>query len=72
MDLINFVNNFAAQHAWVGLVIAILIALHTGLKALRDALDTTPQTDDNWFERGITIMGKVVGYLAGFRAKSNP
>lgn len=70
--MIDVLNNFAQQHAWVGLTIAIIIALHTGLKALRDAIDTTPQTDDNWFERTVTIMGKVTSYLAGFRAKKNP
>ena len=72
MNPIDYINNFAQQHAWIGLTIAIIIALHTGLKALRDAIDTTPQTDDNWFERTVTIMGKVTSYLAGFRAKKNP
>ena len=72
MNPIEYINNFAQQHAWIGLAIAIIIALHTGLKALRDAIDSTPQTDDNWFERTVTIMGKVTGYLAGFRAKKNP
>lgn len=70
--MIELLNNFAQQHAWIGLTIAIIIAVHTGLKALRDAIDTTPQTDDNWFERTVTIMGKVTSYLAGFRAKKNP
>lgn len=70
--MIDVLNNFAQQHAWIGLTIAIIIAVHTGLKALRDAIDTTPQTDDNWFERTVTIMGKVTSYLAGFRAKKNP
>ena len=68
----DFINNFAQQHAWVGIAIASIIAVHTGLKALRDAIDTTPQTDDNWFERSITILGKIAGYLAGIRAKKNP
>ena len=72
MSPIDYLNNFAQQHAWLGLTIAIVIAAHTGLKALRDAIDNTPQTDDNWFERAVTIMGKITGYLAGFRAKKNP
>ena len=70
--MIDVLNNFAQQHAWIGLTIASIIAVHTGLKALRDAIDTTPHTDDNWFERTVTIMGKVTSYLAGFRAKKNP
>ena len=70
--MIENLNNFAQQHAWVGLTIAFIIAAHTGMKALRDAIDTTPQTDDNWFERTVTILGKVSGYLIGFRAKKNP
>lgn len=65
----EWLNNFAQDHAWVGLTISIVIAAHTGLKALRDAIDTTPQTDDNWFERIVTILGKVSGYLVGSRAK---
>jgi len=67
--MIDIINNFALQHAWIGFGIAVIIALHTGLKAFRDAIDTTPDTDDNWFERSMTIFGKVVAYLAGFRAK---
>lgn len=65
MDL----NNFILEHAWLGAVIVILIAVHTILKAVRDAIDKTPATDDNAFERIVTIMGKVASYLAGFRAK---
>ena len=41
-------------------------------KRFAGGIDTTPHTDDNWFERLVTIMGKVTGYLAGFRAKKNP
>ena len=41
----------------------ILIALHTFLKAIRDAIDSTPETDDNIFEKVVTLFGKVMGYL---------
>lgn len=70
--MIDWLNLFAIEHAWVGLTIAVLVALHTGLKAYRDAVDTTPETDDNWFEKAVTIMGKIVGYLGGIRSKKNP
>lgn len=69
---VDWLNNFAQENAWVGLTIAAILALHTGLKALRDAIDATPETDDNWFEKAVTIMGKAAKYLAGFRAKKNP
>lgn len=65
MDL----NAFVLQHAWVGAAIIIVIAVHTILKAVRDAIDKTPETDDNKFERFVTIMGKVAKYLAGIRSK---
>lgn len=63
------INAFISQHAWVLAAITILIAVHTILKAVRDAIDKTPATDDNAFERIVTIMGKIAAYLAGFRAK---
>ena len=70
--MIDWINTFALEHQWVGLSLAVFIAVHTGLKALRDALDTTPDTDDNWFEKAVTIMGKMVGYFGGVRSKKNP
>ena len=42
----DWLNNFALQHAWVTIVIAAILAVHTGLKAYRDAVDTTPESDD--------------------------
>lgn len=51
-------------------VSVVLLSLHTFLKAIRDAFDKTPQTDDNWFERLVTALGKAIGYLAtGARPK---
>jgi len=47
---------------WV-VVGVVFIAFHTFLKAVRDAIDKTPATDDNWFERLVTIVGKVASYL---------
>lgn len=54
------------QQNWVAIGVVVL-GIHATLKGLRDAIDKTPATDDNWFERGVTIMGKLVGYLFGKR-----
>lgn len=54
--------------AKITLVTTILLALHTFLKAVRDAIDTTPETDDNWFEKLMTFLGKVANYFAGKRS----
>jgi hypothetical protein len=50
------------QANWVG-IIAVFLALHKILVSIRDILDKTPQTDDNWFEKFVTVVGKLVGYL---------
>ncbi len=65
MDL----NVLVSQNLWVVAGITLFIAVHTILKAVRDAIDKTPATDDNAFERAVTIMGKAAGYLVGIRAK---
>lgn len=69
MDLIEILNNFAANHQWVMWIVVGYLSLHTAIKSIRDAIDTTPATDDNWFEKTATIMGKIAAYLIGFRAK---
>jgi hypothetical protein len=43
--------------------LSVLVALSISLKAFRDAFDKTPATDDNWFERAVTIVGKAVTSL---------
>ena len=53
---------------WEKIFIA-LIVLQNVIKGVRDAVDTTPETDDNAFEKFCTVSGKVLGYLIGFRAK---
>lgn len=50
------------QNNWVG-IIAVYLAVHKFAVSVRDVLDKTPDTDDNWFERLVTIMGKLAGYL---------
>lgn len=54
------------QAHWVQIGV-IALAIHTALKGVRDALDKTPETDDNLFEKIVSIIGKVVGYLFGSR-----
>ena len=55
------------QANWVQIGV-VALSLHTFLKALRDALDKTPETDDNAFEKIVTILGKFISYLFGKRA----
>lgn len=51
---------------WVQISV-IALAAHTFLKAIRDTIDSTPETDDNIFEKAVTYIGKVVGYIFGQR-----
>lgn len=44
-------------------ILLVAIALNTFLKALRDAIDKTPETDDNVLERIWSIVTKALGYL---------
>jgi hypothetical protein len=60
--LISFFRDNWAQ------ILVIALALHTFLKAVRDAIDSTPDTDDNWFEKLVTVIGKVLNYFTGKRA----
>lgn len=55
------------QTNWVQITV-IVLAVNTCLKAIRDAIDATPETDDNFFEKAVSFIGKVVGYLFGQRA----
>ena len=55
------------QQNWVAIGV-IALAAHTFLKAVRDAIDKTPATDDNWFEKFVTVLGKAVAYLGGKRS----
>lgn len=50
------------QANWVGIVAGYL-ALHKLLVTVRDVLDKTPATDDNAFEKFVTVMGKLAVYL---------
>ena len=67
MDVIEILNTFASQHPWIFVVVAIYVAVVTAIKGIRDAIDTTPETDDNWFERIVTILWKTLKYAVGIR-----
>jgi hypothetical protein len=51
-------------------ILLVVIVLSNINKGLRDALDTTPGTDDNAWEKASTVISKVLGYLLGFRPKA--
>ncbi len=54
---------------WVQFVAGYLLAIKV-ITAIRDAVDSTPESDDNWFERAVTILKTTGQYLVlGKRAK---
>ena len=61
MDKIQIVIDWFKDN-WLTFTVCF-IAFHTFLKSIRDAIDKTPATDDNWFERLVTVLGKAVAYL---------
>lgn len=57
------------QSNWVQVVAGYVFFIQV-MKAVRDAVDTTPLTDDNWFERTCTVMSKLTAsLLTGARPK---
>ena len=50
-------------------IFIIIIVVQNFVKGLRDALDTTPETDDNILEKICSISNKILGYMIGFRSK---
>ena len=65
MDIVNLLKNH-----WVEIGVALL-GIHTLLKGIRDAIDKTPQSDDNVFEKFVSLSGKILGYLFGKRPINN-
>jgi hypothetical protein len=53
------------QTNWVQVGV-IAFAIHTALKAIAEAIDKDPKTD-NKFERAIKFFGNLIGYLFGKR-----
>ena len=64
MDIWNFVVTY-----WDKILIVVIVLSNIN-KGLRDALDSTPTTDDNIWEKTSTVLSKVLGYLLGFRPKA--
>lgn len=50
------------QQNWVGIVAGYLLFVKV-ITTLRDAIDTTPGVDVNWFERAVTILNKLTTAL---------
>lgn len=50
------------QTNWVQITV-VGLAVSKILTVVRDAIDKTPNTDDNWFERMVTIINKVAAQL---------
>lgn len=70
MNIPEIVTNIVeyVKANWIAIGV-IYLAFHTFLKAIRDAFDKTPETDDNIFERIVTILGKATKYfITGKRA----
>lgn len=81
--ILNFAYGLFMAHPKLAAFLLLFIALHTAIKAFVDALvssraqwDKTPTTDDNWYEKALTVAvrilavtGKAVAYMAGFRPK---
>ena len=57
------------QSHWVGIAAGYLLVIKV-LTTIRDAIDASPLTDDNWFERACTIMSKLgASLITGARPK---
>lgn len=69
MNIIDFINTLAVKYPWLSLTIVIYLLVVKLIVGVRDAIDKTPTSDDNFFEKAATILGKTIGYLAGFRPK---
>lgn len=54
--------SFLKDIDWVAVGV-VYLAFHKLLTSIRDVIDKTPDTDDNLFEKAVTIMGKLVPYL---------
>ena len=67
MDVVQAVIDFVLRN-WEKVFI-VMIVIQNLVKGLRDALDNTPETDDNWLEKACTVFSKVMAYLIGFRSK---
>lgn len=69
MDPVTVLTALQVKFPWLPLAITLYLVFVQTVKGLRDALDKTPKTDDNVFERAATIIVKTGGYLIGLRPK---
>jgi len=53
--------QFVRDH-WVEITV-VYLAFAKFITAIRDVLDKTPQSDDNWFEKMVTLLNKLGSYL---------
>lgn len=64
-------NYLMVKFPWLVVLIIIMREFATMIKNVRDAIDKTPESDDNWFERLATIISKAVkGYAVGIRPQA--
>lgn len=65
-DILNLFDS-----KWVSLfttISAVYLLFYVFIKGVRDVLDKTPETDDNWFEKTVTILGKLAAlFIKGKR-----
>lgn len=58
------------EHVTPERVVIAFLVFNSVMKAIRDAVDTTPEKDVNAFEKFVTILGKIADYLTtGKRAQ---
>lgn len=69
--LTEWLNKFILTHAWISLVIPMYLLFLKYITGIRDILDKTPETDDNWFEKSVTFLKKFSGLvILGQRPKA--
>ena len=64
----DFLNNLVSNEKIYMAITLYLVAVQA-IKGVRDAIDKTPDTDDNIFERIASVLVKTAGYLVGIRPK---
>lgn len=67
----EILNLFGSKYVQMFTTIStIYLLFYVFIKGVRDALDKTPDTDDNAFEKFVTILGKLAKlFMAGQRPK---
>lgn len=82
-QIIGMLTNYLVAHPQILALMIMFIVVHTAVKAFVDSLvssradwDKTPMVDETWYEKALTIAGRVLtvtgkmaAYLVGFRSK---